>query len=60
SEKIEHDLKIGKVQVEQKEMKIAVKTGFIHLLEIQLPGKRKMKTQDLLNGFDIGENAFVA
>ena len=59
-EKKQHDLKMGTVLIEQKKLKIAVQNGFLHLLEIQLPGKRKMKTQDLLNGFDVKENAFVS
>jgi methionyl-tRNA formyltransferase len=59
-EKKQHQLKIGTVRVEKKNLKIAVKNGFIHLQEIQLPGKRRMKTQDLLNGFDMEENAFVS
>lgn len=58
-EKIAHNEKTGKVMGDGKALKIAVENGFIYLLEIQLPGKRKMKTQDLLNGFDIDENAVV-
>lgn len=58
TEKTVHRLKTGKVQVDGKKLKVTVKNGFIQLLELQLPGKRKMKTQDLLNGFDIEENAF--
>lgn len=57
TEKTEHRLKTGEVRVDGKILKVAVKNGFIHLSEIQLPGKRKMKTQDLLNGFVIEENA---
>jgi len=56
-EKTDHQLNIGKVTIEGKKLKVAVKNGFIHLSEIQLPGKRKMKTLDLLNGFDFEENA---
>lgn len=56
-EKTEHRLKTGEVQVHGKILKVAVKNGFIHLLEIQLPGKRKMKTRDLLNGFVINGNS---
>ncbi len=58
-EKMTHHEQTGKVLVDSKVLKIAVKNGFIHLLEIQLPGKRKMKTQDLLNGFNFEENALV-
>lgn len=58
-EKTPHNEHTGKVLVDNKMLKIAVENGFIHLLEIQLPGKRKMKTQDLLNGFNFEENAMV-
>lgn len=58
-EKKQHNLKTGTVDVEKKDLKIAVENGFLHLLEVQLPGKRKMNTQDLLNGFILEKNAFV-
>ncbi len=58
-EKITHHEKTGKVLVDNKVLKIAVENGYIQLLEIQFPGKRKMKTQDLLNGFNFDENAIV-
>ncbi len=58
-EKTTQHIETGKVLVDNKALKIAVEKGFIHLHEIQLPGKRKMRTQDLLNGFDIAENAIV-
>ncbi len=58
-EKITHHEHIGKVLIDNKMLKVAVENGFINLLEIQLPGKRKMKTQDLLNGFNFEENAMV-
>ena len=58
-EKITHHEKTGKVLVDNKVLKIAVENGYIQLREIQLPGKRKMKTRDLLNGFNLEENAVV-
>lgn len=58
-EKTEHTLKTGTVLADGKLLKIAVENGFIHVLETQLPGKRKMKTQDLLNGFKLEKNAIV-
>ena len=59
TEKIEmqHDLPTGKIVAEEKEVKVAVEGGFINLLEIQLPGKRKMKIKDLLNGYRFYPNA---
>ncbi|WP_047414516.1 methionyl-tRNA formyltransferase [Cellulophaga sp. Hel_I_12] len=54
-----HDHKVKTVIFDKKSIKVAVQDGFIELLEIQLPGKRKMRTQDVLNGFSLGENAKV-
>lgn len=52
-----HNHKSGKVVFDKKEMKVAVDGGYINLLEIQLPGKRKMKTIDILNGTKLDENS---
>jgi len=38
-------------------LKVAVNGGFICICEIQLPGKRKMDTKSLLNGFHFKEGA---
>ena len=32
-------------------LKISGSDGFLHLLEVQLPGKKRMKAQELLRGF---------
>lgn len=56
-EKIDHKLENGTILYTKKELKVAVKNGYINLLEIQLPGKRKMKIQDVLNGLQIKNNA---
>lgn len=58
-QKEEHDHKTGTVLAGKKELKIAVAGGFLNLEEVQLPGKRKIKVGDLLNGFEVAENAFV-
>lgn len=60
-EKLEttHQFEIGKINEEDKEVKIAVKNGFLTLKEIQLPGKRKMAVKDLLNGYKFFPNAKV-
>lgn len=52
-----HDATIGQVMADKKGIKVAVKNGFIELLELQLPGKKRMKTKDILNGLEISENA---
>ena len=54
-----HQLKVGTVVATKKELKVAVMGGFINLLEIQLPGKRKMATKEVLNGLKLLENAYV-
>lgn len=58
-EKETHYLETGTVMGTKKELKIAVKKGFIIIDELQVSGKRKMSTQDLLNGFILHENATV-
>ena len=46
-----HNLPIGQLIVGKKTLSIAVADGYLHLLELQLPAKKRMKIQDLLNGF---------
>jgi len=58
-EKEGHNLAVGTVITTKKTVKIAVRKGFIILEELQLSGKRKMKTLDLLNGFTFDKNAKV-
>lgn len=57
--KEEHDHQIGRLIISKKEVHVAVKNGFINLLEIQLPGKRKMDVLSLLNGYQFEEDAKV-
>lgn len=54
-----HSEKIGTVITTKKEMKVAVSNGFIEILSLQLPGKKKMTTSELLNGTAFSEKAFV-
>ncbi|PIB25522.1 methionyl-tRNA formyltransferase [Maribacter sp. 4U21] len=53
----QHNLKPGTILSSKKEMKVAVKDGYIKLLEIQLQGKKRMAVQDVLNGLQIAQNA---
>ena len=55
----QHDFKIGKIITSKKEIKIAVQDGFVHVLSLQFPGKKKMTTLELLNGITFSENASV-
>lgn len=50
-----HSLENGKVVVAKKELKIAVNGGFIKVLSIQFPGKKRMNIQELLNGMVFSE-----
>jgi len=56
---IQHNYNVGTIITSKKEMKIAVKNGFIIVDQMQLPGKRKMNTRDLLNGFVFHTNAIA-
>lgn len=51
-ELIEHNLTAGTfVPIDKKRLKIATEDGFIEVLELQLAGKKRMKTQPFLNGY---------
>ncbi|OBX22879.1 methionyl-tRNA formyltransferase [Gelidibacter algens] len=51
-EKIEPSESIGTLIATKNDLKVAVKDGYIHIKEMQLPGKRKMDIKSLLNGFN--------
>jgi methionyl-tRNA formyltransferase len=53
----QHSLEFGKVVLDNDHLKVAVNGGFIIIREIQLPGKRKMDSKSLLNGFHFKEDA---
>jgi methionyl-tRNA formyltransferase len=55
----EHQETIGKIVATKKELKIAVRGGFIQIMSLQFPGKKKMSTSELLNGMTFSENAGV-
>lgn len=54
-----HNLPVGKIVALKKELKVAVKNGFIQIESLQFPGKKKMKTNELLNGVSFSEQAQV-
>jgi len=54
-----HTLQTGRIISDKKSIRIATPGGYIDLLEIQLPGKRKMKVQEVLNGLKVAPNAYV-
>jgi len=55
-----HDLKPGTILCTKKEMKVALRNGYLNLLEIQLQGKKRMAVRDVLNGLQITQNAYFA
>ncbi len=54
-----HNKELGKISIDDNKLKVAVKNGYILVNEIQLPGKRKMKTKELLNGYQFETDAKV-
>jgi len=52
----DHHLPVGSLICTKKEIKIAVENGFIQILSLQFPGKKKMTTSELLNGISFSEN----
>ncbi len=47
-----HNLTPGTIVTDNKAtLRVAAQDGFIEILELQMAGKRKMQTHDLLNGF---------
>lgn len=53
----DHTQALGKVITTKKEMKVAVLDGYIEILQLQFPGKKNLKTAELLNGISFGEDA---
>ncbi|WP_298224306.1 methionyl-tRNA formyltransferase [Flavobacterium sp.] len=54
-----HDGPIGKITTTKKEIKIAVVDGYVQIMALQFPGKKKMTTAELLNGMTFSENAYA-
>ena len=52
-----HSHTIGSIITTKKEIKVAVKDGFIQILNLQFPGKKKMQSNELLNGVGFSERA---
>ncbi|MFK7747654.1 MAG: methionyl-tRNA formyltransferase [Kordia sp.] len=55
-----HAIAVGSVISSKKELKIAVKEGYIIVRVLQLPGKRSMEIRSLLNGFTFEKDAKVS
>lgn len=54
-----HSYETGSLICSKKEIKVAVKNGFLQLLSLQLPGKKRMQVGELLNGITFSDTAKV-
>ncbi len=52
-----HAFEAGQLIISKKEIKVAVKGGYIELINFKFPGKRQMDAVSFLNGFTFHENA---
>jgi methionyl-tRNA formyltransferase len=55
----DHNFIIGQIMATKKEIRIAVKDGFLIIEDIQLSGKKRMDARSFLNGFAFNENSKV-
>ncbi len=53
----EHKHPIGKIIHTKSELKVAVKNGYLMIELLQLAGKKKMPSKDLLNGYTFSEDS---
>jgi methionyl-tRNA formyltransferase len=52
-----HSYEVGSLICSKKEIKVAVQDGFLQLLSLQLPGKKRMQVAELLNGITFSDTA---
>jgi methionyl-tRNA formyltransferase len=52
-----HNYEVGSIITTKKEMKIVVQDGFIEVISLQFPGKKAMKTSELLNGITFSSDS---
>lgn len=51
-EEEKHSICIGTIVATKKDLKITVRDGFIKIMNLQFPGKKRMDSKELLNGMD--------
>jgi methionyl-tRNA formyltransferase len=56
---LNHENPIGKIFTSKKEMHIFTADGYLDIKSLQMPGKRKMETQQLLNGIVFSDNSMA-
>ena len=59
-ELVEHTNAIGSIIAAKKELKVAVREGYLRIKEIKLPGKKKMDAISLQNGYKFMSDAKMA
>jgi len=52
-----HSETLGKIISTKKEIKVVVKDGYIEIMQLQFPGKKNLKTFELLNGINFTDEA---
>ncbi|MCG9791148.1 methionyl-tRNA formyltransferase [Flavobacterium algicola] len=52
-----HELKTGSIICTKKSIRVAVKGGYIEIVSLQFPGKKRMSSADLLNGISFSGEA---
>lgn len=52
-----HSHTTGKIIIQDSAIKVAVENGYLHLHEIQLPGKKRLDAAALLNGYTFFKDA---
>ncbi|MCR5862955.1 methionyl-tRNA formyltransferase [Flavobacterium sp. J372] len=54
-----HNYSNGAILTGKKEIKVAVNGGYLEVLSLQFPGKKKMTAAELLNGLQLSDNAMA-
>ena len=54
------DMKIGQIICDKKNIKICLKDGYLDILSLQLPGKKRLKAHEFLNGGQFEKNSKVS
>ncbi len=52
-----HHMQPGSIVIDEGQLMVACKEGFIIIHELQLPNKKRMETTDLLNGYQFSADA---
>ncbi len=59
-EPVAHNLGSGQLLADKHHIKVAVKGGYLQLVEIQFPGKRRMQVKEVLNGLKLEKSAHMS